>query len=383
MASEPVINIEDLLSPIPGDNPCGVEYSTSDPAFIKIKDTFQRALTAERKHIELGSLGDDVEEADWDTVVGLACDILQNQSKDFRVAAWLIAALLRTANTPGIRDGFKVALGICEAYWENIRPMATEDDGHELTVAQFDGVVGEASRYAIWKIPLTDTKEEKFGYADYKSGCDLDAIKEATQRENKIASGAISLERFRDAVRKTKPEFYGNLVDDLEAAIDLLQKISEFLDANCKPNGYGESTAPSTVAFRKELEDVLRVVNAEGRVHLEALARKVDETANSGNAGAGGSGSSEGGSSTPLARMSAGSVSSRDDALEALRKIADFFEHTEPHSPLSHSLRRVIRWGGMSFPELLKEWLGEEQYQVHNDLVKFIGFEVSKPEDGH
>ncbi|MFA0676209.1 hypothetical protein AB4567_17945, partial [Vibrio sp. 10N.222.51.A6] len=34
---------------------------------------------------------------------------------------------------------------------------------------------------------------------------------------------------------------------------------------------------------------------------------------------------------------------------------------TEPHSPIAFLLERSIRWGYMSFPELLQEMIGNEQ----------------------
>ena len=51
----------------------------------------------------------------------------------------------------------------------------------------------------------------------------------------------------------------------------------------------------------------------------------------------------------------------RDHAFQEIRKIAEYFKETEPHSPIAFLLERSIRWGYMSFPELLQEMIGNEQ----------------------
>ncbi|WP_299690972.1 type VI secretion system ImpA family N-terminal domain-containing protein [uncultured Vibrio sp.] len=50
----------------------------------------------------------------------------------------------------------------------------------------------------------------------------------------------------------------------------------------------------------------------------------------------------------------------RDHAFQEIRKIAEYFKETEPHSPIAFLLERSIRWGYMSFPELLQEMVGNE-----------------------
>ena len=38
---------------------------------------------------------------------------------------------------------------------------------------------------------------------------------------------------------------------------------------------------------------------------------------------------------------------SRADALHGLAAVAQYFRHTEPHSPLAYLIERAIRWGEM------------------------------------
>jgi len=48
-------------------------------------------------------------------------------------------------------------------------------------------------------------------------------------------------------------------------------------------------------------------------------------------------------------------LSGRDQAFQELRKIADYFSKSEPHSPVSFLLEKAIRWGYMPLPELMQE----------------------------
>ena len=54
-------------------------------------------------------------------------------------------------------------------------------------------------------------------------------------------------------------------------------------------------------------------------------------------------------------------ISDRQTALLAIKEVAKFFETTEPHSPLPYMLHRVVRWGNLPLPDLLKELINDEK----------------------
>ncbi|WP_036817825.1 ImpA family type VI secretion system protein, partial [Photobacterium sanctipauli] len=72
--------------------------------------------------------------------------------------------------------------------------------------------------------------------------------------------------------------------------------------------------------------------------------------------------------------VNANALASRDHALAELQKIADYFQQTEPHSPIYLLLKRAIRWGGMSLPDLLQELVGE-QGSVNQRIQQLAGLE--------
>lgn len=69
-------------------------------------------------------------------------------------------------------------------------------------------------------------------------------------------------------------------------------------------------------------------------------------------------------------------LANRDQAFQELRKIADYFSKTEPHSPVSFLLEKAIRWGYMSLPDLMQELVsGNDKILGQINLVTGIDSE--------
>jgi type VI secretion system protein ImpA len=71
-----------------------------------------------------------------------------------------------------------------------------------------------------------------------------------------------------------------------------------------------------------------------------------------------------------------GKIQTRDDAFRALLMVADFFQRTEPHSPVSYALRQAVRWGQMPLPELLTELIPDAT--VRDGLFRHVGIKVEE-----
>ena len=55
------------------------------------------------------------------------------------------------------------------------------------------------------------------------------------------------------------------------------------------------------------------------------------------------------------AAASSGPIATRDVAFSRLREVAEYFRGAEPHSPISFLVDRAVRWGNLSFPQLMQE----------------------------
>jgi type VI secretion system protein ImpA len=383
MASPEVLDFEALLAPISDESPTGV-WLKADPSlntlYFQVKDAADAARSAERQireapRDEEGKLDASIEPPDWNAVLVAARKALAEKTKDLWIVAWLIEALCRKHGFAGLRDGFRLTRELCERYWGQLHPPADEDDleeGELTTVMQLAGLNGIEAEgtliVPINSIPITDSNN--YGgltSADYTQASELQQVTDPEVRQRRIEQGAVSMEMFDSAVHETSPDFFRNLFEDIDACLDEFATMSQVLDEKSgEHNGY--QLSPPTSSIRNVIEDT--------RERLKGMTRSIfgdgevggaESHAEAGAAGGGG----------PVAAT--GNVQTRDAALREILKIADFFEKTEPHSPMSYTLRQVVRWGRMSLPNLLAELLDDGT--VRADLFRRTGIpEPSEPE---
>ena len=87
---------DDILNPIPGDNPGG-ENLRYAPVYDKIREA--------RRQDDEGPMGDWQRErkvADWALVIKLGSEAIATKSKDLQLAVWLTEALLHKEGFPGL-----------------------------------------------------------------------------------------------------------------------------------------------------------------------------------------------------------------------------------------------------------------------------------------
>ncbi len=392
MATGDVIDFQQLLDPIPGDSPSGVELMDDESrtsVFLEIRSEVKSARDAEqrlRKKALMDRLsppqsdrdketGDpsrnvSVEPPNWERVYELATDILATKSKDMWVAAWLIDALTRLHGFAGLRDGFRLVRELSEKYWETIHPKPDER-GYEKTFSQLAGLANGALTVPIAEVPITGrTSVGPIRSTDYVDAPALEKIKDAKLLEQQIERGAISLEMIKDAVKETPDEFFVTLINDIDQALVEHTKMTQLLTERCGKSEGGVPIAPTATHIRKSLEECrTNVMAIAGDVIKKAMSEPTP-AAGGGDVeeGAQGvaSGETEGGS-----QPSPGSIQSRKKAFQTLDQLAKFFRKTEPLSPVSYELEKIVRWGDMEFPDLMKELISKPE--ALNDLFRQTG----------
>jgi type VI secretion system protein ImpA len=256
VASDPVINLDELLAPIPGENPSGqnVRYESA-------YDAVREARRAEDA-LSQGVWVREAKTANYPQVIKLATKVLQEQSKDLQIAAWLGEALLKTHGFPGVRDDLKLLRELIERFWEGLYPQIDEGDlgsraaplewvdrqfAIELKSIPFtEGL--NAERYSWWKYD----ESQKFIVPDKVDGLEYDeAARVKTVEETALTEGKITSRQFREAKNATPRAFYETLYDDLSASREELTLLETLVDAK-----FGRD-APSFSGLRKSFEDCL------------------------------------------------------------------------------------------------------------------------------
>ena len=365
MGSSSTIEIDSLIAPISEDSPSGIEFdkADADSEYYRVKALRDLAKKCEEDAQEALMLGDDadpVDSPDWGVVISSASEVLMNTSKDFRIVCWLAEALVREHGFAGLRDGLLVSLRVCQTYWDQLHPAPNEEEGHAETVAMFNALTSDAAIRYLKQLPITGAIEDiRYSLADYASMEDSDD--EAEEESGPRTAQTVSYAEFQQAVMAAEPSFYRDLIDDLNEALNELHELSSLFDEKCLPDEYDQPSSPSTTQLREELEDAKRIVIAIAQPLLETDEELEDE---------------EGGSEEGASRGPRGAVASREEAFRSLQKVVEFFERTEPHSPISFALRQVIGWGRMSLPELLKDLITDES--VRDELTRRVGVPLSE-----
>lgn len=365
MASPPVVDLDQLLTAVSEENPCG-ESLRWDPLYDEIKEARR-----EGDRDALGAGGPVL--ANWKLVVSKAGAALGQRSKDLMIAGYLLEALVQLHGFAGLRDGLRVVDGLLDKFWDGLYPLIDGDDlepraapfiwftdadrGARLPnrvreiaiVPSPDG--GPTYSWTFWKSRYAPPKSENEDDGDY-------ARRHAEAEERAKV--------FEDAARAAPLGHFGTLREDIQECQAEVARMDALLDAR-----FG-SAAPGATALKQSLEECLALVT---RIFKDkgGLAE-----ADAGD-GAGGTDEQVAGDGSVAAGPGtiAGPVRSRPDALRRLAEVAVYFRQTEPHSPVSYLVERASAWAQMSFEELLMELVKDEGTRFQ--IGELLG--IKRPEE--
>ncbi len=365
MPSPETLDFAKLLAAVPGDkptgsDPCADTTPTSD--YYAIRDARRSASDTERRIDK----GDDMGESpDWRPVLDRATKLLAEKSKDLEINAYLIEALVRLKGFAGLRDGFRLARELVERYWDGLYPVNQEGDTPESRfshILYLSGIDAPGTLIVpVRKIALTEaTSQGSFNLTHYQLAQSLLQISDPKLRQKRIEEGAVTLEMLQQAVAETPPKFYIELVADLNQAAE---EFRLFCDALSAKSGYD----PPSADLRNVLEAYLDLV--------KDLAR--DKLPKAPAAGAAEAPAAAGAAQAAAQAADPAVIRDRNDALERLRKVADYFREHEPQSIIPFALEQVTNWGRMSLPELLSELIPEES--ARKNFFKQVGIKPPEP----
>lgn len=366
-ASKTTVDFEQLLAPISEVRPSGInirEDESPTSPYYQLKDARNTARADERNQAAVPE-AERQESQHWNTILDLAPRILAEQSKDLEVAAWYTEALVRKYGLVGLRDGLTLLDRMVSDFWDDLYPQE-DDDGIETKIAPLSGLFGLTSAgslaQAINQIVITDpSKQPRYEVWQYQQALSLLRAPDAKTRNKRIESGVPTLENLEKAAKQTDNAFYQTLIIDLNDSQEAFDKLFERLDDLAK------NSAPNAASVRNALKSTHAAITAltkhlSGNLSLES-AEVTDDTVMNANVGA---------SST-----SVGNIKKRSEAFATIETIAEFFHTTEPHSPISYALKRIVKWGDMELPELLQELVTDKM--AYEAYCKLTGIEVPKP----
>jgi len=339
-APPPVVDLTALLTPIPGDNPAGENLQ-----YAGVHDEIREARRADDT-LTKGDWEHEPKVADWPRVVDLSTSALASKTKDLQIASWMVEAMVQLHGLVGLRDGLKLMRGLHERFWDRLYPEIDEGnlDGRANAMSAMDTRL----EIPIKSAPLTKSGLEfdysylqwedstKFDIPENLENLDSEAFERFSAMKAEAEAGnKTTSEAWRKAKDNTRRVFYEEtfaLLNDCWIEFQALDKVMD--------EKYAKQT-PGLGNLKKTLDSVRTLVEKLVKEKRILEPDPVDgEGAAEGENGEGSSG---------------GPLRGRTEALRQLAEVAQYFQRTEPHSPVAYLVQRAVKWGHMP----LELWLAE------------------------
>jgi type VI secretion system protein ImpA len=338
----PVLDLDALLEPIPG----------ADPAGAPVPYLLRTQLEEARKESGPADLPPDDPTAtprpiDWAALVRTTQGILTTQSKDLLVAARLTEALARAYGFSGLTEGLTLLRRLLDEAWERIYPIV-EDGDWEVRAAPLNWL-GEPDRGArfpatLRSLPLVGAGNLRLSWLDW--------------RRSQDKQGPVDAATFEQAVAQTSREDSYQVALDLRAAVAACAELLEVINRRL-----GEA-APSMQGLCEALGDCRTLAE-------QVLARKGGPPAVDGNTAGDSCASSAARDASAEEGAAMGetgvqkhdyqrAVLARNDAYRRLAEVGEELRVLEPHSPVPVLIQTAVKWGDLSFPELIRIMVQEE-----------------------
>ncbi len=323
-------NIEDYLSPISEEKPCG-----DNLRYDYVYDQIQEYRREDDSELSQGIWQTELKKANWSEVCKLCDDLLKNKTKDIQIAVWLTEAWTVKEGFSGLNDGIELLQALCKKFWNDIYPLINNKDT-TYRLSPFFFLI-EKMRERMVLLPITDPSDSAsivYTLSDWMMARHNLQIKNTK---------GISLKQIRKSVLSSSIEFFRKLDSDIKKLTDSIKALDAFLTEKCG------NDAPSFSEILECLDDIQRTTSqnlAEKEKQIAEQTAKVEVIQSS--------------EAEPADDVKTNSVQSQEDeatleqAYDALREIAVFLEKKQPQSPASILIKIANAIGKKTFQELLE-----------------------------
>ena len=242
---------DDLLNPIPGDNPSGASLR-----YERVYDQIKEARTEGEESV-LGSLAAP-KRADLPLVIKLAGESLATKSKDLQLAAWLAEALIKKEGIGAVQPCLRLFQDLQEQFWDTLYPEIDEGDAGMRAVP----LEWAANRIAdiLRQAPITRDGLSYYQYRESRAvGYEADAednYAKAEARKLAIQDGKVTGEDFDKSFESTPKSLYVQMDASFHAAMETLEALQLYCEEK-----YGDD-GPGFGKLHSALEEVGQVVGS-------------------------------------------------------------------------------------------------------------------------
>ncbi|UYM14846.1 type VI secretion system protein TssA [Endozoicomonas euniceicola] len=391
--SEELVGV--LCSPVSEGHPAGEYLKSNRQLYRPLRNVYNVAQTSLHK-LSLNPDPSELEELlianqeNWSELETLLLDILQTKSRDLECLVWLAMAQL-FSDQPYIRLAHVLNLieQVVRTFWPDVQPLLPDD---KIRSSDEQGIARE--RAELQSRPL------KLLFGESEDSCqiavplrmlplvgNIDYVRyqrDETELRNQ-------LQELRSDILGSKDEIVKriNSMQDVLDALDTLDKTLQscFAELNMASPGnrfLRQQLEANLIAMQNLTEGVIVPWPLDARKMIESEREISEKTAilkeglsdsdTESQSAANGSGTS--GGDNYKAGYSAVAGFERNQAFHQLRSLADFFQKTEPQSPVSYLLEKAIRWGYTPLPEIMHELLQGDETALER-ITELIGMNMA------
>lgn len=320
-------SVEELLKPVSAEEPCGPDLAY-DPAFQQLE-----TLVRGKPETQFSA----AEDPDWKELRDLASEF-HGKSKHLTAAVILTLSLLKTEGFPGFRNGLAVVKGMLEQYWDAVYPRLDPDDNNDPTerLNILANLVSLGDPYRM----LPRLQETAI--------CQSPSLGKVNLRDIIIAKQPPAPEEGKPAPlteAQIQATFKDSNVDGLKAVHEAV--IQSFEMVKAIDALLSEKVGAGRGTNFDELSKSLKQIQASVAPFLGVAPIE----------------GAEGEAAAPVAGAPAatrsvaipGAISSREDVVQTLERICQFYQLSEPSSPVPYILRRAQRIAKMNYMEIVNE----------------------------
>ena len=332
-------DVEALLQPVDGANPCGsdMEY---DPAFLELE-----RLVQGKPEQQMGKTVVAAEPPNWEAVVKAAAALLL-KTKDLRIAFHLTRASLHTDGFAGLRNGLALLRGLVERYWDGLYPRLDPDDGNDPTF-RINILMGLCAPAAV---------TDRFRTVPLVAGRSFGRF---SLRDLAIASGELPAAAGVEPPKSAAIDgaFAECPLADLQATAQALRESLEHLAAL--------ETSTSARVGAAQAPSFSKLSGLIGQSH-KILAARLDRRGVTAAPLASGS---PGDTTVVDAELQepapvSGAITCREDVVRILDRICEYYDRSEPSSPVPLLLKRCKRLVAANFMDIVRDVAPDAVRQV-------------------
>jgi type VI secretion system protein ImpA len=325
---------DQLLNPIRDDQPAGADLSFSPEL-----DAITQARKFDDASLDQGEWVTDIKEADWDFVVKKCSSLLQQKSKDLRLAVWLAEAGAKKYRMRGLAEGLLVLAGLIDKFWDQGLFPESDGDDHDQRIGNLAWILARVPAL-LREMPVTDGNASKYTTLDF-------------EKARKNPNGEMKLNDLENAKRANSSPFRTAFAADAQYCMEALLKLEKSAD-----DRLGQDS-PGFAAARDAVDSMLRLMPAAGGaapINDAPLTQDFSTLEND-------QGMPHVGQ--PVHAGPPGAIHTRFQALAQLRAVAEFFRRTEPHSPVSYFADKAADAGEQDLAAFLRSVVKDPASMAH------------------